>query len=81
MIRYTKNDMKVLYEISVEGSPARVFIKEAGFDPKKFLGILQKFNLRKDINFLYHLPLKDVPLLLNKGEISGYLKFRLHVNK
>jgi len=81
MVRYTKEDMRKLNELSVEGSPAKVYTEEANFSPKSFLNILQSYGLKKDIHYLFELPFNEVGLLINKGEVSGYLKFRLYVGK
>lgn len=81
MIRYSKDDMKALHDMSVFGSPAQVFTEEVKFSPKEFRLKLESYGLKKDIHYLYELPLSEVGLLINKGEVSGYLKFRLHVGK
>lgn len=81
MIRYTKADMKILHDMSAFGSPAQVYTEETNYSPISFRKILESYGLKKDINYLFELPLEDVGLLINKGEVSGYLKFRLHVGK
>lgn len=81
MVRYTKEDMHKLHDMSVPGSPAQVFIEEAKFSPTTFKSILESYGLKKDIGYLFELPLAKVGLLINKGEVSGYLKFRLQVGK
>lgn len=81
MIKYTKKDMKVLHEMSVEGSPARVFLEEGNYSPDKLLETMKKYGQTKDIGYLFEMPLHEVPLLINQGNISGYLKFRLKVGK
>lgn len=81
MVRYTKDDMRKLRDMSVEGSPARVFTEEAGFSPSSFRSILESYGLKKDVHYLFELPLEEVGLLINKGEVSGYLKFRCEVGK
>lgn len=81
MIRYTKEDMRTLHDMSVEGSPARIYTEETNYSPESFKRILESYGLKKDIHYLFELPLNQVGLLINKGEVSGYLKFRLHVGK
>jgi hypothetical protein len=81
MIKYTKEDMKILYNMSVEGSPAKIYTAETNFSPASFRGVLESYGLKKDIHYLYELPFNEVGLLINKGEVSGYLKFRLTVGK
>ncbi len=78
---YTKTDMKKLAEMSKEHSPAKIFLEEVNYDPKKFKDILEEYSLNRDILYLYETPIEEIPLLINKGEISGYLKFRLTVGK
>ena len=81
MVRYTKADMQKLHDMSFEGSPARVFTKESNYSPSSFRSILESYGLKKDVYYLYELPLEEVGLLINKGEVSGYLKFRCAVGK
>lgn len=81
MIRYTKADMHKLHDMSVESSPARVFTEEGNFSPSSFRSILQSYGLSKDIHYLFELPFEEVGLLINRGELSGYLKFRCEVGK
>jgi hypothetical protein len=81
MIRYSKDDMKKLHDMSVFGSPAQVYTKETNYSPSSFKRVLESYGLKKDIHYLFELPLSDVGLLINKGEVSGYLKFRLYVGK
>lgn len=79
--RYTASDMKKLVEMSVSGSVPAVFLPDMVYDPGKFRGLLEEYNLKKDILYLFETPLSQVPLLINKGEVSGYLQFRLSVGK
>jgi hypothetical protein len=81
MIEYTKEDMQKLAEMSNQTSPPAVFLPNMNYDPKKFLNFLNEYHLSKDVHYLFELPLEDVPLLINKGEVSGYLQFRLSVAK
>jgi hypothetical protein len=81
MIRYTKADMKKLHDMSAFGSPAQVYTQETKFSPKLFKQVLESYGLKKDIELLFELPLSKVGLLINRGEVSGYLKFRLQVGK
>lgn len=79
--KYTKDDMKKLAEMSEEASVAKVFLEELNYDPKKFKELLQRHGLTKDIHVLYEIPLIEVPLLINKGEVCGYLQYRMAVGK
>lgn len=81
MVEYTKEDMKILANMSKEGSVARVYLEELDYDPQKFLGLIQEYHLKKDIYYLFEMPLEEIPLLINRGEVSGYLKYRLQVAK
>jgi hypothetical protein len=81
MVRYTRSDMQTLHDMSVFGSPAQVYTEETNYSPSSFKKVLESYGLKKDIHYLFELPLSDVGLLINKGEVSGYLKFRLHVGK
>lgn len=81
MIRYTKADMKTLHDMSAFGSPAQVYTAETNFSPEAFKRVLESYGLKKDVELLFDLPLNKVGLLINRGEVSGYLKFRLQVGK
>ena len=79
--RYTKEDMKVLATMAIEGSPAAVFLEDLDYSPLQFRRLLQQYNLTKDIEYLFKMPLREIPKLINQGEVSGYLSFRLKVAK
>jgi hypothetical protein len=79
--RYSKADMKILAEMSVEGSVAATFLPEMNYSPLRFRELLEQYNLSKDIEYLYEMPLREVPKLINQGEVSGYLSFRLKVRR
>lgn len=81
MIKYTKEDMRKLAQMSADNSPAAVYLPELEYDPKKLLRLLKKYNLKKDIKHLFEIPLNQIPLLINRGEVSGYLKYRLSIGK
>jgi len=81
MVKYTKEDMKKLHELSAEGSPAKVYTEETKFSPSAFRKILESFGCKKDVHYLFELPFDEVPLLINRGELSGYLRFRFTVGK
>lgn len=81
MVEYTKNDMKILAQMSREGSVAKIYLEELDYDPLEFLKILQKYNLKKDIYYLFELPIEETPLLVNRGDVSGYLQYRLRIAK
>ena len=78
---YTKKDMKTLETMSVEGSPTREFLEIYDYDPKRFQKFLVENGLQKEAQYLFDLPLEEIPLLMDRGEISGYLRFRLTVGK
>jgi len=81
MVAYTKEDMKVLESMSEDGTFCREFMEDMNYDPQILHDHLDKHNLKKDIHYLFEVPLEEVPLLINRGEISGYLRFRLTVGK
>ena len=81
MIEYSKEDMETLASMSVPSSPAAIFLPDMDYDPQSFLHLLTDYHLSKDIHYLYEVHLEDIPLLINKGEVSGYLQFRLRVAK
>lgn len=81
MVKYTKEDMKTLAEMSLPTSPPAVFLPGMDYDPDKFLELMKSYHLTKEIHYLFEVPLEDVPLLINKGEVSGYLRYRLSIAK
>jgi hypothetical protein len=81
MIRYTKADMKVLHDMSVENSIPKIYLPDLNFSPVSLKAHLESYGLKKDVELLFDLPLSKVGLLINRGEVSGYLKFRLQVGK
>lgn len=81
IVEYTSEDMKVLANMSQEGSVPSVYLPELKYDPRKFKQLLVDHHLKKDIHYLFEMPLEDIPLLINKGTVSGYLSFRLRVAK
>ena len=81
MIEYTAEDMKTLAGMSHPTSPAAVFLPQMAYDPCKFMDLLTSYHLKKDIHYLFEMPLEDIPLLINRGEVSGYLKFRMQIAK
>ncbi len=79
--RYTKEDMRILAEQSTPMSAPAVFLEDMDYSPKEFRALLEQYGLKKEIEFLFKMPLHDVPKLINSGEVSGYLSFRLKVCK
>lgn len=78
---YTKEDMRILVEMSKEGSIAEAYLPEMDYDPEAFKAFLKKKGLFKDVRYLFEIPLEDVPLIINRGDLSGYLKFRMNIFK
>jgi hypothetical protein len=81
MPAYTIKDMKTLASMSADGSIASVYLPDVQYSPRKFKDFLLSKGLRKDVNLLFDIPLKQVALLINKGEVSGYVKFRFQIGK
>ena len=73
--------MKTLADMSAPGSPAAVYLPDMDYDPGRFKALLESYNLKKDVYYLYEAPLKEIPKLINKGHLSGYLKYRLEISK
>lgn len=81
MINYTKEDMRVLQQLSVSGSIPNTYLPELGFSPESFKSLLESYGLKKDVHYLFEMPLREVGKLINQGNLSGYLRFRLQVGK
>jgi hypothetical protein len=78
---YTREDMKELSNMSHDSSIAKIFLKKFDYDPQRFRTFLESRKLHKDVKYLFIMPLSDIPLLINKGEVHGYLTFRMTVGK
>jgi hypothetical protein len=78
---YTIEDMKVLAGMSDDESIPANFLPDMDYDPETFKKFLVDNGLVSDAHYLYELPLEDVPLLIDKGNVSGYLRFRFTVGK
>lgn len=81
IIKYTADDMRVLQKLSEVGSIPEVYLPELKYSPTAFKGLLESYGLKRDVHYLFEMPLREVGLLINRGELSGYLKFRLQVKK
>ena len=81
MIKYTVDDMRTLHKLSEVGSIPQAYLPELKFSPIKFKELLESYGLKKDVYYLFEMPLREVGLLINRGDLSGYLKFRLTVKK
>jgi len=80
-IKYTKDDMRVLHEISKEGSIIRDQLEELDFDPVLFREMLFSYKLNKEIHYLFELPFEELALHIHKIDASGYIDFRFRVGK
>lgn len=78
---YTREDMKRLAEMSEPNSIPRIILPDHDYDPEGFRKTLQEYNLSKEIYYLFEAPLKEVPLLMDKGHLIGYIQFRMEIGK
>ena len=78
---YTVEDMKVLGDISKEGSPTQYYLEEIGYDPERFRTLLENKRQKSTLHILFEMPLKDILKYVNKKNVSGYVEFRLKVRK
>jgi hypothetical protein len=78
---YTKEDMRTLVKMSAEGSIAEAYLPDLDYDPEAFQSLLRAKGLNKDVHYLFEVPLEDVPLIINRGDLSGYMQFRMTVYK
>lgn len=79
--KYTKKDMKRFAEMCEESSPMLMILEEVDHDPIKLRDKLEEYGLHKDIKYIFETPLDEIPLLLDKKEIAGYMSFRLDIGK
>jgi hypothetical protein len=78
---YTKLDMKKLEKISDTSSVLKHILKKYNYDPKKFKTFLEERKLKKELEYLYEIPLSEIPLRLSQTSMSGYLTFRMSIGK
>lgn len=79
-IKYTKKDLQILLnEIALEDSPISELLIESKCSPKTLKEFLSKFP--KEYQYVYTLPLKDVPKTINDYSINGYCRWRWIINK
>jgi hypothetical protein len=79
--RYTKEDMKILAEMAPQYSVPHMYLPDLNYSPKAFKKYLEDRHQTKDVNYLFELPLNELPKLINRGELSGLLQFRLQIGK
>jgi hypothetical protein len=75
------DDMKKLAEMSREGSVTHELLEDCDFQPDRFRDLLATHNLKKDLLYLFEMPLTDLPLHINEEHLMGYIKFRVTVAK
>lgn len=78
---YTKKDMKRFAKMCEKDSPMIMILEDINFDPALLREKLEEYGLHSDIKYLFETPLDDIPLLLDKRQIAGYLAFRLDIGK
>lgn len=78
---YTKKDMKKFAEMCEKNSPMLMILEDVNFDPIKLKEKLKEYGLNNDIKYLFDTPLDEIPLLLSKNQIAGYMSFRLDIGK
>jgi hypothetical protein len=79
--QYTREDMMKLAEMSEENTVPKVYLEEFNYDPVKFRALLEEYNLKSDIYYLYEYPHDELGLLVNQSNVNGYLRFRLSIDK
>jgi len=81
MPHYTKDDMRRLAQISVEGSIPNAYLPEFDYDSDKFKEFLNSRGLEDDARFLFDMEFEDIVPLIDDESKIGYLKFRMEVGK
>jgi hypothetical protein len=79
--RYTEEDMRTLAKVSNPGSIPAAFLPGMGYSPKMFKEFLESNGLKKDVHYLFEIPIGEVPPLIVQEPLEGYLKFRMIVRK
>jgi hypothetical protein len=80
-VKYTKEDMRLLHNMSKEGSIIRDQLEDLNFDPVLFKEMLESYGLKNEIHYLYELPFEELALYIHKIEGSGYIDFRFRIQK
>jgi len=78
---YTREDMRALSEMSEPGTFLRESMEECEYDPAKVRALLESYHLKKDLLYLFDMPLKDLPKHVDDRMIMGYIRFRFTVRK
>lgn len=79
--QYTREDMIKLAEMSREGSPLHELLEDCDYDPGRCRGLLEQYNQKRAIEFLFEMPLEDIGLRVNDEETMGYLRYRCTIAK
>jgi hypothetical protein len=78
-IEYTKEDLLKLRAMSPSGSVFETELEDMEYDPIKFKEFIKR--LPKHFNFLYNIPLGELPLKINDTGIQGLLMWRFSIRK
>lgn len=81
MPKYTINDMKILENLSETSSVLKHILKKYNYSPLKFKKFLKDHKLKKELYYLFEMPIEEIPLKLKHSEMSGYLTFRMTIGK
>ena len=79
MIEYTKEDLLKLKTMVAPGSVLETELEDMAYDPTQFKEFLKK--LPKQYEFLYDIPLEELPQRINDQNTLGLLNWRFSIGK
>lgn len=79
MNEFTKEDLKVLHELSSDTSPLKDILEDIDFDPVKLEKFLRDFP--REHHAVYDIDYFDLGMELDNPKIHGYLVWRLEIGK
>jgi hypothetical protein len=79
MIEYTKEDLLKLKTMVAPGTTLETELEDMEYDPEKFK--IYVGRLKKQFNFIYNIPLEELPTRINDQTIQGLLNWRFSIGK
>ena len=78
-IVYTKEDLKKLLTMCNTGSVFETELIDTDFDPVKFKDFIRP--LKQHFQYLYQVPLNDLPMEMDNKSVTGLINFRFSIGK
>lgn len=78
-IVYTREELKKLHTMCNEGSVFESTLIDIDFDPVKFKEFIRP--LKQHFQYLYQMPLDELPLEMDNKSVTGLINFRFSIGK